>query len=382
MCRNQDIQIELIDSIPQLERVGAEWDLLCLEAPQGLPMLSHAMVISYFEHRLSARNSWFCLLAFQSGRLIGVLPLVKIPIRLGIIRYLMLCTPWDEHHRSGDILLARTDEKLVSSICEKMIAEAFKMIPKAIAIEFRGVRNNSPFWNFGLMDCSRFVIFKEADSGGRFIKVEGTFEDFQASLSKNFRSNLRKTRKKLSTVAGGHAEFLRGNEASVQEFPKFLDLEASGWKGKAGTAIKCAPELVRHYSSLVRRFRDRGWLEWHFLKVHEHIIAGHLAVRMGPNIILLKIAYDEAFSACAPGNHLFEQMLKWAFANGEIKEINCLTDMEWHKNWRMENSPYYKLTIYQRKPLSFLYGIFPKLTLKVAQNTWSCLVGWFINSVM
>jgi hypothetical protein len=75
--------------------------------------------------------------------------------------------------------------------------------------------------------------------------------------------------------------------------------------------------------------------------------------------VLPKIAYDEAYAKCGPGNLLFEQTVRSAFERGNIDEINCLTDMPWHRSWRMDQSNYARLWIYPKRPLASLFGALP-----------------------
>ena len=70
------LRIEIVRTIGNLESKSVAWNELALKAPQQLPMLSHAWVASYFEHRLAARESWFCIFAYDDDNLVGVLPVV------------------------------------------------------------------------------------------------------------------------------------------------------------------------------------------------------------------------------------------------------------------------------------------------------------------
>jgi len=137
------------------------------------------------------------------------------------------------------------------------------------------------------------------------------------------------------------------------------EIEASGWKGRKGTALAASLSLVAFYTALVEGLAREGWLEWHFLNADAKTLAGHLAVRFGRSMTLVKIGYDEAYAKCSPGNLLFERTAKWIFERGDIDEINCLTDMPWHRSWRMDQSNYTSLWIYPKQPLALLFGALP-----------------------
>ena len=77
---------------------------------------------------------------------------------------------------------------------------------------------------------------------------------------------------------------------------------------------------------------------------------------MGTTLIVMKIGYDESYAWCSPGNYLFERTVERAFASGDTTEINCLTDMPWHRNWKMKQRDHYNLWIYPRRPIPLIFG--------------------------
>ena len=47
------------------------------------------------------------------------------------------------------------------------------------------------------------------------------------------------------------------------------------------------------------------------------------------------------------------------FEQRSSDEVNCTTDMPWHRNWEMPQSAYHDLSILPRRPLSILTGVLP-----------------------
>jgi len=70
------LRTELITRAEELAALAEDWDGLAEAQPQRLPMLSHAWVSTYFEHRLLPGETWACVAAFEGAKLVGVLPLV------------------------------------------------------------------------------------------------------------------------------------------------------------------------------------------------------------------------------------------------------------------------------------------------------------------
>src|SRR5437868_5595195 len=113
-CQDGSIEVLTVRTLADLEVYGEEWNRLATAARQQLPMLSYAWVSAYLSHRVLPEESWFCLLAREHGRLIGVLPLVASPRRLLGRQGCVLRTPRDEHTLTGDLVAAPGREQEVA----------------------------------------------------------------------------------------------------------------------------------------------------------------------------------------------------------------------------------------------------------------------------
>jgi len=99
------LKVEGITSLSELETKAEDWNALALAAPCRFPMSSHTWVCTFLEYCLKIEESWICLFAYDSTKLVGVLPLVIGPHRrtLGGVP---LQVPFDSHTFSVDILAA------------------------------------------------------------------------------------------------------------------------------------------------------------------------------------------------------------------------------------------------------------------------------------
>ena len=348
------IVVRCVERLDALAPHREAWDELALAAPQGLPMLSHAWVSAFLLHRVAAPATWRVLLAFRGDELVGVLPLVRTPHeQLGGNRP-RLRLPRDLHTRSGDAVLAAGVEHEALSA---MIAEARRLEPRLFSIDFSGVREGSPTIAALAAGTAKVTALDAPDERGSYVAVAGTMDEFRATLGDNFRRNLKKAGNRFEREPGAGVRLLSGPSAHPALLDDFLALEAAGWKGAEGTAIAADPSLVAFYRTLVSNLAAKGWLEWHFLDIGGKPAAAHLAVRFGRALVLLKIAYDESHSRLGPGNLLFERVLLHAFEGKEVDEVNCTTDMPWHRNWEMPQSAYHDLSVFPRSPLSILMGV-------------------------
>jgi CelD/BcsL family acetyltransferase involved in cellulose biosynthesis len=92
---------------------------------------------------------------------------------------------------------------------------------------------------------------------------------------------------------------------------RFLRLEASGWKGRSGTALLCRPGHDRFFREMSRGFADQDRLMFLSLQAGSQVLAQSTALLAGRGLFGLKRAYDEAFGRWSPGTLLDLEVLTW-----------------------------------------------------------------------
>ena len=333
---------QVVESLEQLAPLRDQWNRLCLAADHRTPFLSYAWISAWLEHRLRADESWFCVLAFEGERLLGVLPLVATPLPLAAGRRVVLRAPVDGHGIAGDALCARGREP---ELLGALFAAAARHRPDHLCIDLSRVLEGSgtlTAWGNGLGGVRTTL---RPLGRGAYLPIRGRFEDYRAGLSGNFRSNLNKAANKLARLPGVRERFLGGEEASPELLPQFIEVEARSWKGQDGNAIRKSPAAVAFYTTLCERLAEAGWLEWHLLEADGRTLAANLAVRMGGTVYVWKLGYDEGYARCSPGGMLFERLLRRAHDEG-LEEISLLTDQPWYERWQMRWRRYHGLRAY------------------------------------
>lgn len=88
-----------------------------------------------------------------------------------------------------------------------------------------------------------------------------------------------------------------------QFIAQFLELEARGWKGKHGTAMRDDPMARRLFESYLRGAHERGRLDAWTLGFADAAlpIAVKCNLRAGDGALAFKIAYDESLAKYSPG---------------------------------------------------------------------------------
>jgi hypothetical protein len=281
-----------------------------------------------------------------------VLPVIVKPHPLLGSSCPILSTPYDGNTPSGDVLLAADHAALAFRM---LLAEVSRAVPHHLGLDLKAVRRNSPVWA-ALQDCPQgYTMRIGLRSLYSRLDVSGDFATYTSSLGK-MRRNLRHYRKKLEALGPVSVE-IRELKGSQDFLPEYLALDASGWKGRAGTAIINNPDVTAFYETLISNLAVQGRWEWHVLRVRERVVAAGMGVRCETSLILPKYAFDEDFAFCSPGNLLTGEVFKDAFARAGITEINHMSLSEPDHWWRMSRDKYVDVYLVRQSVIPMLFQL-------------------------
>lgn len=351
------LDIEVCRDLGALAEKVEEWNALLIRSPLRSPMLSYAWVSSFLQHRLKEGQSWFVLFAYRENRLAGILPMVVNKVKMAWMSRTTLRTPDDSHTLGGDTLLVDDNPM---EIFQLLITATGRITPGWFAIEFRRVVEDSP-----TMECLNhpegIISFREDAGVGYYFPVTGKFEDYFGKLSKSLRGNLRRSENKLSEESELRLIIHERDNATTEELSRFTPLEASGWKGREGSAIECSPELLLFYRTLTTRLSESGMLRWEYLERNDELLACNLSIRFKNLVVIWKLGYAEKHSRFSPGSLLFKAVLEQAFADDTVSEFNLLSDTPWQLNWNPLRRAYFHIYVYPISLYPFVAGYLPRL---------------------
>ncbi|HLM02927.1 MAG TPA: GNAT family N-acetyltransferase, partial [Pyrinomonadaceae bacterium] len=109
---------------------------------------------------------------------------------------------------------------------------------------------------------------------------------------------------------------------------KYFELEASGWKGRAGTAASYDENAARLHEDFARAAAERNALFIYELKLDGKTLAMQICLMYDSvgerKTVQWKIAYDEQYARYSPGNLLFREVLKGCLEN-DSPELDMLS---------------------------------------------------------
>jgi hypothetical protein len=361
------IRVVSVEDLGDLEAHAEAWDRLGSRCPQGMPTVTHAWAASVLEHRLRPGERWRCLLAYDGPELVGALPVVRTSHRLLGPKRPRLKVPGHANTPDGDLALAPGRE---AAAIAALLAALDELEPRRFSLELGGVRDRSGTMKALGAPLPKAMQIRAVDVEGAWFRIEGPFAEYWSKVSKNLKGDLRKAANRMQRdgLPEARATFLAGDDAGGDALDRFAALEASGWKGREGTAIASRPEETARYRTMCRRFAARRMLEWHFLEIGGRLAAGHLCVRLGRSLALVKLAYEESLSQYSPGHVLLRHALEREHASGACDDLNFMNVWPWCSRWRMETDWYHRVVLQPRRLLPWVLGVLPARARAVARR--------------
>lgn len=165
----------------------------------------------------------------------------------------------------------------------------------------------------------------------------GDWKAFLAAMPAERRRKLERSRRKLEELGPVTLEVLAPDpEAFEPLYREFVDLEASGWKARSGSAIAQHPPALAFYRDYGRRLAASGRLRLFFLKLDGRTIAAQFHILHGGWLWALKIAYDEAYRRHSPGALITHEILRHACEQG-LKGFDHMGEAEeWQTRWPVQ----------------------------------------------
>jgi hypothetical protein len=314
--------------------------------------LSYAWVKSFLEHRLDPGESWRCLFAYTRDELVGILPLIRSKHLVGGTQ---LRGPSDpDTTRSGHALLAVGREREVLSA----LLEALRDLePDHLWVKFSGVRDCSPTLRASNQGIRRALVTNTTAERGSLIAVHGSFDAYASGLSPEFSPQPAQSREPSPTgpprVVPLHLRTRRQRPGAVGSISGDRRLRLEGRCRHGDSVLADAHRVLPGAGTPAGRSRLARMA---FPRLRRHASCRALG---GPVRAITHPPQDRIRRDARPRKPrdlLFRETVARTFADGRTDEVNCLTDMQWHRNWHMTQAAYRDLRVYPRRVVPVLVG--------------------------
>ena len=347
----QATSVRIIQGLAGIDELSDVWERLAAQA--RTPMLEHAWIRACAETFI-ADDELHMLAVGASPHITAVAPLVRrraVFERLELLGMNELYEPLDFlfSHQSALVPLANTlAQSGVPLVLDRLPMDSPVVGALRSAYRRRGIVICRPSvgWPWTALDTSWLQPEQHINSGRR--------------------SDLRRARRIADRMGQVTAEVLSPTPKELDPLlEEAFQVEASGWKGRKGTALASDPLRQSFYRRYAAAACEKGILCLGRLRIGGRAAAMQLAVEWGQRFWLLKIGYDEEFARCSPGTLLMLETLRYAAARG-LNSYEFLGVVEpWLQVWTRQVRPCVMLRAYPASALGIA-----ALAADAAKFTW------------
>lgn len=222
------------------------------------------------------------------------------------------------------------DRECLDSVLDAMLTHIAEdaSLPKIVALDAMGAETATMQSLLHVLKARRSAscIFNQSLRPKLASDLDGKVY-LERALSSSSRKKLRQHRRRLVERGTLHFSILTDADALKRAFEDFLALEASGWKGRYGTALLSRTADAQFARALITALAAQGEAAIHMLTLDGRPVSMQIVLRAGPAAFTWKTANDEALHDVSPGMLLLEDYTAALLADDGVAYVNsCAFD--------------------------------------------------------
>jgi CelD/BcsL family acetyltransferase involved in cellulose biosynthesis len=286
--------VEVRSDAASLRALIPDWEALAADAAEPNPFYEHWMLLPALEaygKEAGAGEDFRCVAVWEDGKLGALFPLQLerryrgLPLhalRSWRHRNMLVCTP---------LIRQRSVANCVSALLQSRLAPV---------VEFEWISAGGLFYGALAEAASDAGLpWTATDAYARAVLVRD--RDPRERFNSNMKNNLRRWQARLDAMGVLSPVRLAPGDDLAAWTQEFMRLEASGWKGRAGSALSCREDDRRFVAGVFAEAFRRGRLLITGLDLDGRALARHVMFTAGEGAFTFKIAYDETYEKCSPG---------------------------------------------------------------------------------
>lgn len=334
------IHVEQAAGREALERLRPQWCALMERCEHADPFLGPDWVLTWHRHFGDGREvaAWT---AWRDGDLVAILPQLRFRERrwgvsvrrLGGLRHVLIGVP-----RIGMLMEPRPD-------VARALAQAWARDCRSWeTFDLDGMRAGS--------DIERLVWMALAETGlgarlhilpsreACVIPLRGTWEDYLATRSVNFRRSLRRAWRGVAALADVRRSVLTRPEDVVQGIDHLFLVDRRNRKDLRALNGDPGLECLRAFCVDVgERLASLGQIEVRLLEAGGSLLASTIFLRYKDVLYGLKIGFDRGLPDLSPGRVMLSWLVEDAWRTG-IRKLDFLSRWPYLERWAAEIESY------------------------------------------
>jgi CelD/BcsL family acetyltransferase involved in cellulose biosynthesis len=324
------VAVDVINDYATFVRLEPRWNETVARAGLTHPFLRHEWLRTWWDAFGKGRT--LNVMVVRAGtRIIGLAPFMLEPARMYGVPLRRLQFLHNDHTPKADVIVTEREDEVYEALWNTLqqgrrawdvmqFSQLPADSPTHAQIERLSARGGYPttLW---MSDASPYL------------ELSSDWNSYFNGLGAKLRQNLRNRLNRLQKLGEPGLQVLSDRRAICEARSHALELEASGWKREAGTAIQSDPQVLRFYTDLADRAAASGWLRLLFLTVNGQRIATSYASQYDGRLSFFKTGYDPAFAKYAPFKLLTYYTIREGYSV-RLREVDFLGDAEpWKLEW-------------------------------------------------
>lgn len=287
---------EFLSLGPVSATFAAEWDDLAADASEPNVFAERWFVAAGAAH-LHPGPDGRLLAVRERGRLIGLLPLATEP-RYGRLPIRHVENWLHYHCFLGGPLLRRGHEQTAWTA----ILAALDADPRSTGLlHLTGLVEDGPVHRALLAAANRPCDTVHRIERALLQSDLSPQAYYEATVRKKKRKEIKRLQSRLAELGTVTTRKLEGRDDLPAWIDTYLALEQSGWKGRSGSALACAPHTAAFFRDALTAAFDAGKLDLLRLDLDDRPLAMLVNFLAAPGSFSFKTAFDEEFSRFSPG---------------------------------------------------------------------------------
>ncbi len=240
---------------------------------------------------------------------------------------------------------------------DRMLAELVRAVsPVNLAID---LPCQDPYFTPIGADETSLPVVRKDHAHTICVKLDGTFDEFWKSRSRNLRSSVGRRRKKVEKD-GVEISFVRRSSGKemADAVRRFGEIESRSWKGEAGTAVHASNVQGRFYASVMERFAQKDKASIYELYFDDELVAVELGILSDHMVVLLKTTFDDKWSKYSPGRLLLYELLNEEFRLRRVPVVEFYTNADGNElSWASDGRWVFNATVFRSSAVLSVYNL-------------------------
>jgi len=220
-----------------------------------------------------------------------------------------------------------------------------------------------------------WLLNRVPSSRAPFLPLSGTWKDYLAGRSSNFRYTLKRKRKALSEHGPVSDQWFSSAEAVPELLRHIESIEEGSWKVAGDMAITRSQQESSYHKLLLPWLARKGALAANVLFVGQEPAAYSLCYKWNGRLAQAKTSFSEKFADCSPGLLVTAAAIERAH-DLQLSEFDFLGDAMQHKaTWTKSTRDHDHLYLYTSSLTARVVGSLKKLVQRMRRHEKQLTVG-------